>query len=92
MDNFHIDLVQFSDANRQTLIRLADTLELDLEQKKEYVGTVQTDYEYYHRKSKHIIDDIDHVLAEHYGFTNEELDFIINYNIKYRMGLGNDSN
>ena len=92
MDDFHIDLVQFSDTNRQTLIGLADTLELDLEQKKEYVGTVQTDYEYYHRKSKHIIDDIDHVLAEHYGFTDEELDFIINYNIKYRVGLGNDSN
>jgi hypothetical protein len=29
---------------------------------------------------------IDRVLARHYGFTNEELDFIINYDIKYRMG------
>lgn len=26
------------------------------------------------------------VLAQHYGFTGEELDFIINYDIKYRMG------
>jgi len=26
------------------------------------------------------------VLAVHYGFTDEELDFIINYDIKYRMG------
>lgn len=32
------------------------------------------------------IDDIDRVLAKHYGFTDEELDFIINYDIKYRMG------
>ena len=24
--------------------------------------------------------------ACHYGFTDEELDFIINYDIKYRMG------
>ena len=31
---------------------------------------------------------IDRVLAEHYSFTDEELDFIINYDIKYRMGLG----
>jgi len=30
------------------------------------------------------------VLAKHYGFTDEELDFIINYDIKYRMGLGGD--
>lgn len=35
---------------------------------------------------KSIIDQIDLVLAQHYGFTDEELDFIINYDIKYRMG------
>ena len=38
------------------------------------------------KRSKPIIDKIDRVLAEHYGFTEEELDFIINYDIKYRMG------
>ena len=42
--------------------------------------------EYYPAKSKPIIDEIDKVLAKHYGFTDEELDFIINYDIKYRMG------
>lgn len=30
--------------------------------------------------------EIDKVLASHYGFTEEELAFIINYDIKYRMG------
>jgi len=35
---------------------------------------------------KPIMDEIDCVLAKHYGFTDEELDFIINYDIKYRMG------
>ncbi len=38
------------------------------------------------RLSKPIIDEIDRILGKHYGFTNEELDFIINYDIKYRMG------
>ncbi|MDP3013562.1 MAG: Eco57I restriction-modification methylase domain-containing protein, partial [Candidatus Subteraquimicrobiales bacterium] len=33
--------------------------------------------------SKPIIDQIDCLLAQHYGFTHEELDFIINYDIKY---------
>jgi hypothetical protein len=28
------------------------------------------------------------ILAKHYGFTDEEPDFIINYDIKHRMGLG----
>ena len=27
------------------------------------------------------------VLAEHYGFTDKELDLIVNYDIKYRMRL-----
>ena len=44
----------------------------------------------YPKFSKLIIDDIDRVLAQHYGFTDEELDFIINYDIKYRMGLGSE--
>jgi len=39
-----------------------------------------------HKKSKQTIDEIDKVLAENYSFTEEELDFIINYDIKYRMG------
>lgn len=42
--------------------------------------------QFYPSKSKPIIDEIDKVLAQHYGFTDEELDFIINYDIKYRMG------
>ena len=87
MDSFHIDLAKLSDDNRESLIGLAKDLERDLEENKEYVGTRQTDYEYYHKKSKHIIDDIDRVLAQLYGFTDEELDFIINYAIKYRKGL-----
>jgi hypothetical protein len=38
------------------------------------------------RPSKPIIDEIDRALARHYGLSDEELDFIINYDIKYRMG------
>ena len=42
--------------------------------------------QFFPKRSKPIIDEIDKVLAVHYGFTDEELDFIINYDIKYRMG------
>lgn len=38
------------------------------------------------RLSKEIADTIDEILSKHYGFSKEELDFIINYDIKYRMG------
>ncbi len=37
-------------------------------------------------KSKLVLDEIDRALAKHYGLTPEEVDFIINYDIKYRMG------
>jgi len=37
--------------------------------------------------SKPIIDEIDRALARHYGLSDEELDFIINYDVKYRMGV-----
>ena len=47
-------------------------------------------FRYQNYKSKPTIDEIDRVLAQHYGFTDEELDFIINYDIKYRMGLGSN--
>ena len=64
----------------------------DMESKKgrkscTYKTTGKVEYdEYYPKLSKPIIDEIDKVLARHYGFTEEELDFIINYDIKYRMG------
>lgn len=38
------------------------------------------------RHSKPILDEIDAVLAEHFGFTPDELDFIVNYDVKYRVG------
>jgi len=42
-------------------------------------------------QSKEIIDEIDTLLAGHFGFTPEELDFIINYDIKYRLGRDTES-
>lgn len=36
--------------------------------------------------SKTIIDEIDYLIARHYGLTEEEIDFIVNYDIKYRLG------
>ena len=74
---------------------IAERLMADIKEKSRrrvYVyktsGRVEYD-EFYLKESKSIIDEIDRVLAQHYGLTDEELDFIINYDIKYRMGLGN---
>ena len=42
------------------------------------------------RFSKPIIDEIDASLGQHYGFTEQELDFITNYDVKYRLGVEDD--
>ncbi len=38
------------------------------------------------QRSKSIIDKIDRVLGKHYRLNDTEIDFITNYDIKYRMG------
>ena len=37
--------------------------------------------------SKDVIDEIDKTLASHYKFTNDELDYIQNFDLPYRMGV-----
>lgn len=52
-----------------------------------YKATGEVEYdEFDAKKSKDVFDKVDHVLGNIYNFTLEELDYIINYDIKYRMG------
>jgi hypothetical protein len=80
----------------RALVRLGEQLMANLKQHAE-IKTINTSggdrityAEFYGAYSKPIIDEIDRVLAQHYGFTDDELDFIINYDIKYRMGQDAD--
>ena len=90
--NFPIGLNKMSLETREEILVLAKKMSIDIKKNSEIVirhyeniGDVEC-YQFNIRKSKPIIDEIDKVLAKHYGFTEEELDFIINYDIKYRMG------
>lgn len=42
--------------------------------------------EFYPKQSKTVLDSIDAVIARSLGLSAEQLDFILNYDIKYRMG------
>ncbi|MBZ0198593.1 MAG: Eco57I restriction-modification methylase domain-containing protein [Ignavibacteriaceae bacterium] len=90
IERFPFNIDNFNIKNEHAL--LVNNLMEDYEKNKvrketNYKTTGNVIYdEYYPRFSKSIIDEIDKVLAKHYGFTEEELDFIINYDIKYRMG------
>ncbi|MDN5870201.1 MAG: hypothetical protein L0H73_05715, partial [Nitrococcus sp.] len=44
----------------------------------------------YPKKSKPIIDDIDLAYGRAIGFGDEELDFLVNYDVKYRMSGADD--
>lgn len=89
---FPFDLNKININVKQKLIELADSLLRNFKEnavfikrndKKAGVLEIQS---FQPRYSKLIVNEIDKVLAKHYGFTEEELDFIINYDIKYRMG------
>ena len=69
--------------------RLMESFKLHKKRKRTaYKTTGQVVYDEFEQKpSKPIVDEIDRLLARHYGFTDEELDFVVNYDIKYRMGL-----
>lgn len=59
------------------------TKKLDRHYKERYGGKeINTDTKY----CKPIIDEIDDILAKHYGFTDEELDYIKNFQLEFRMG------
>jgi hypothetical protein len=44
--------------------------------------------EYYPARAKSVLDEIDRVLAGHYSFTSEELEFVIGCDARYRQGRG----
>ncbi len=73
------------------LHRLSNSLIDDLERNAEVRirrradGSERKEINYFVGKSKSLIDKIDHVLAEHYGLSEEEVYYLVNYDVKYRM-------
>ena len=86
---------RFSDPSRSTLDNLG-RLGADLQESLRQNSVVQTIRSktrgevtsrlYVGNRSKPVIDQIDEVLAAHYGFGPAQLDFIRSYDIKYRLG------
>lgn len=98
-DGFHLShaLVQSFPVHdalclNEQLLLLAQRLEEDIQRHTLYStrNTKRGDSieieEYRMVCSKAILDEIDCVLAKQYGFTDEELNFIVQYDSKYRMG------
>ena len=94
IDWFPFDPRTLTGGTRRTLDRLLTKLMRnfkDHSERKEttYSTTGRVVYdEFRQRPAKATVDEIDRALVPHYGLTDEEQDFIINYDIKFRMGMG----
>ena len=92
VSTFPISLDELTNLQKEQLAKESEKLLIDLQNNSYFQEAVYKQYGHLKmqvfqpRLSKPIIDEIDKVLAAHYGFTQQELDFIINYDIKYRMG------
>ena len=92
IESFPLGPERMGMSTKQRLVQLTDDL---MESFKRHSQRKETHYkaigkviydEFDQKPSKAIVDRIDGVLAQHYGFTDAELEFIINYDIKYRLG------
>ncbi len=91
LKEFPIDIDSISEKTKKKLIASSEKLMKDLDknsimQEARYqTGDVEFQ-QFFPQKSKQYIDEIDIALGEHYGFNEKELDFILNYDVKYRLG------
>ncbi len=90
IDNFPVPKSIFSDSS---ISKLGDKYLEDikknsvmLKREQKQTGVTETQ-SFIINKSKLIINKIDKKLAYHYHLTDEEVDFLINYDIKFRMSL-----
>ncbi|MDY0138711.1 MAG: N-6 DNA methylase [Candidatus Izemoplasmatales bacterium] len=83
-------LVPDKDIDYELFDKLSLKLENKLEKTKKYIGSKQTEYEYKHKDCKNVIDEIDDALASIYELTEEEVRYIKNFSMTYRMGEKND--
>ena len=89
---FAFPICNLNDSHLSNLKLLAERYEEDLISHKRRVNThsersgdIVQDF-YFARLSKDVVDQIDILLADYYGFDDVELEYIINYDIKYRLG------
>ena len=87
---FPIDMENFS-INKEIYDILYNNIEESLNRNGKLVtynkkAGVTEYFEFKPRLSKAYFDKVDRLLAEYYGFSTQELDFIINYDLRFRIG------
>ncbi len=89
---FPLDINKIDISNQRMLAELSKKLMVNLQENStmkvlnyKKIGTLNVQV-FKPRLSKPIVDEIDKILGSHYGFSDEEVNFIINYDIQFRIG------
>jgi hypothetical protein len=87
-ERFPIDLTKLNNY-KQTIIELYDKVVTDLEKNGEMVTYNKANgptryFQYRARFTKPLFDNVDDLLGEIYGFTDEELNFVKTYDLRFR--------
>lgn len=67
---------------------LTSNIEKRLEETKKYIGSKQTAYEYKHKDCKPEIDAVDDALKGIYNLSDDEIEYLRNYKVRYRTSNG----
>jgi hypothetical protein len=95
--NFRFDVSAINKNISKKIVNLASELMIDLKKnvawaERIHKGKNKTKFQQFTpRLSKRLIDKIDFELSTLYGFSEDELDCLIHYDSKYRMGHDSDS-
>lgn len=96
--HFPFNINTMSSEQKKSIIKLCNILMNDyvknsIIKKTSYKSTGElVNVEYRIKKSKRIIDKIDDQLANYYNLSDEEIKFIKNYELNFRIGTEGDSN
>jgi len=94
VEGFRIDLSRATKGIESTWLKLAKQLSKRLRDTSEF-RSMRFAHDHLRvpciipKFAKDIIDEVDRELGRHFGLTFDEVDFVINYDIKYRMGSDN---
>ncbi len=71
----------------ETSTRLMDDMKIrsELRQRAHKGGNISDIQTFFPSRSKKIVDELDVVLAQYYNLSDEEVDYVINYDIQYRL-------
>lgn len=90
-----IDLVRMDQRQRTALVEANQELMEDLRHNSRIMlrehkgGNNSRAQTFFPSLSKEHVDKIDSILAKHYGLTEEELDYVVNFEVKLRLSSGN---